>query len=1403
MANELVLDLRLETGNVVGVIKKVTDAISSFESAVQKADAALENLWTQFEQGKQRVPEDMLSGLTNVVAGITNGFVSIVETAGKAMGTVDTVQKIGGAIFELGAKMENVGGFTGKLGTKIGEMGIKFSSFGDTIGTVLTKNVSHFFTKAGGSALGLAGKLAGVGAAGIAAFSAGWGIGRKISEFLGLDKHVEKFFSKTLDFLGLIPKAAKYEPGKRTLELGKERDLLNELGKKYGIHSENLIELRRELYKNKDAYNELSPEEQKRLKRFMEKDMHMQAYLKKEREAQGALKGTAQANKEVSQEMQKTTVNQDELNKKLGKNKVDVDKVTSSLNIMTDKGLKELNKETNAMVAVWKNSEAAMGGNIKLTDAQKDSLQAQMDKYVEMGQKVPANLQSIADKHGILTSKQQEWKEKTDAMKESLGLLTTEGARELREETDILVSTVERNKTAFENNSVAAATMRDRIQEQLDKYEGMNNVPDKLKALADEYGVVTSKQEALLGSLGILTKSGMSDLNDETTNLVDTLNDNSDAFDKNSTKARLAKEEIEKQVEKYKRLGEDAPPELLKVQKKFEDVEISTDEARKAQDEYSASLGFVKKEDVTAELDKMTIALKEQATQYKNNPELIAALTKKIEELRKKAEQSGADVPEAFDKQSKAVKAASDDYEKNKKKVINLTDEQKKMADALGMSDEKFKKFSDTTGKIGKKLSKISGHGKEVLGFLENTGIVSGETAKALGGLLDGVGQIGAGFTELAKNPFSGTMKILGGVVKSATNLFKLFAGDGVGEAIDREREMIDISEEMEEKIRDLEDALGDTHAATSMLMSEIIAEAEINEENFANYAQRTRDILCDLDSGALSIGETQEAIGSAFNELLSDAQRLGTEGSKEMIALLGDVRGRGLEVAEMQDYVNEKLDSGVSALQSYLGTFADTGAIREEIAALNAEFAAGTLTAEEAMAKEDELTLKQQELSAATADVTANWDFMQVAAMSTFHALEAQGHSFVEIVGMMQGQLSDIGQMARDNGLEISEGLQAMTDLSTFVSQHEGLATRIDSTRVMMEALGDSAFLTGNDFAMFAEQTGMQFEEVMTKTNDQEMALRLISPALEDLIKYSESYGYQIDDNTQALIDQAREEGVLAKEKHTDQEVTNRLLLSIAEAWGAHIPAGLRKFGEEFDESMSGVNKKTKDLEDNLSDVEEQFNGGLTKAVEDMETAAGTSFTNVKKQTGAWGDSLESVRKKITGNLTKAVKDFDKEYKDAMSGRSVITETLKWHTSLEDVDTKIKGDLVGTAHEMDAKFSHTLRNLKIKLKEAGVEGGAADQAFKKMADKMEKMNKLQKAERIEAWTPEETQRIRTTPIARMNLSDEKHERRKGDIIFEHITIQSENGEEAVKDFMTALKNNKYGVKNLIRKVAR
>jgi len=495
---------------------------------------------------------------------------------------------------------------------------------------------------------------------------------------------------------------------------------------------------------------------------------------------------------------------------------------------------------------------------------------------------------------------------------------------------------------------------------------------------------------------------------------------------------------------------------------------------------------------------------------------------------------------------------------------------------------------------LAKDLQQLSKLIPQAAELLSEFGIIGESTAKMLTQIGKGIGSIAGGLETITKGGanffdyLSGGISLLSGIGTIAKGILEgiasLFKGDGIGEAIDRERQNIDISQSMEKIIRETEEAIGDTHAAISLHFKEIVQEAEITVDNISNYWQRTRDILADLDRGTLSAREAATSIGESFNALLTEAQRLGTEGSKEMLALIGDVRNRGLEVAEITEYINSKLMRNIDAIGNYISTFKDIGAIKGELQALNNEIANGNLTGREAAEIQQQLILKQEELSQAIQDVAANWDFVQAGTLSTFHALEAQGFSFYDICKMMGSQLNWIAQTAKQSGLEVSEGLKAMTNMADFINQNQELAQRIESTRQMMEGLANTDFFNETDFNMFLTQTRNQYQEILTLTGDEEMALRLISPILQDIIKYSGSYNLSIDEETQAIINLAAEHKVLGQEEKTHYEITNEILLSIAEALGAKIPEGLRESVKATRQSVSDMTGEFGKLQSSIS---------------------------------------------------------------------------------------------------------------------------------------------------------------------------------------------------------------------------
>jgi TP901 family phage tail tape measure protein len=616
------------------------------------------------------------------------------------------------------------------------------------------------------------------------------------------------------------------------------------------------------------------------------------------------------------------------------------------------------------------------------------------------------------------------------------------------------------------------------------------------------------------------------------------------------------------------------------------------DETTNKMGEYLDKIGLLssqKLKELQQETDIYTKIVTDNANELGINQAALLKVKEEIEKIQAAYQNAGQEVPPEVQKLTEMVDSLDYSFGNlgkevrfSKDVIHSTTPDIDLMKESVAAADEMTMTFEEHLEDLAKDLFQLSSLLLQATDFLSEFGIIGEGTANMLSNIGKGIGSIAGGLESITKegaNFFdyvSGGISLLSGFGAIAKGIFdgiaSLFTGDGVGKAIDRERQNIDISESMEEIIRQTEEVIGNTHAAISLHFKEIVQEADITISNIANYWQRARDILADLDRGTLSAQEAAASVGESFNALLAQAQRLGTEGSREMIQLIGDVRNRGLEVAEITEYVNSKLTENVKAISTYISTFKDIGGIRTEIEALNAELAEGNLTNQEATEIQQQLILKQEELSGAIQDVAANWDFVQAGIMSTFHAWEAQGFSFIEICKMMGSDLNWIAQTAKETGLEVSERLQAMTNMAAFINQHEELAQRIQATQTMMQGLADTDFFNETDFNMFLTQTKQHYQEILKYTDDEEMALRLISPILQDIIKYSESYNFVIDEETQGIINLANEHKVLGQEEKSHYEVTNELLYLIAEALGAKIPEGLREMMRATRETVADM---------------------------------------------------------------------------------------------------------------------------------------------------------------------------------------------------------------------------------------
>lgn len=254
--------------------------------------------------------------------------------------------------------------------------------------------------------------------------------------------------------------------------------------------------------------------------------------------------------------------------------------------------------------------------------------------------------------------------------------------------------------------------------------------------------------------------------------------------------------------------------------------------------------------------------------------------------------------------------AAMKEYEKilaslGGKAVPDFSDQEKKAADATDKMNVSMKDASALAQALGDALY--------MMGVDGNSGILQA---------VDGLGMMAQGLDRMgdAKNLLQSVTAgfgLLGSAVTIVTGIIDLFAGDGIGEAMDRENRWMGVNADLQESIRKLAEEMGSTHAATSQYLDQIIEDTDISIQSFDDWTLRLRGILSDLDQGKMTSAETTKEIGDAFTQLIAKAKILGTEGSREMLNMFSDLGGRGLAVDEIQEYILQSITAGLDGYKA------------------------------------------------------------------------------------------------------------------------------------------------------------------------------------------------------------------------------------------------------------------------------------------------------------------------------------------------------------------------------------------------------------------------------------------------------------------------------------------------------
>jgi len=356
-----------------------------------------------------------------------------------------------------------------------------------------------------------------------------------------------------------------------------------------------------------------------------------------------------------------------------------------------------------------------------------------------------------------------------------------------------------------------------------------------------------------------------------------------------------------------------------------------------------------------------------------------------------------------------------------------------------------------------------------------------GSVSKSLGGF------VGGGLGQWAGQAFKGAASLLGGgagqlfgALSTAIPVVGAFIGPIIGGLLGK--------------------LFGGGQAAqTAKMRQEWIAQAgglaEIRKQ--ADYAGFSLDKLLSTKKTKTFEAEVKrlEAAFKATQErvqaLVTDLQKLGTSGALitgDLIKRLGADKSKAEVQQALGEFLTQQTDKGLAALQG----------IAEGAAPLTT--GAGSALAGAAAAFFQQL----RELGA-----------------TTYEAL-------TKLAPTIEGLAAKLGKLGIGGGAAFDR-LVRFSRLAS--DQFAGpLVSSVDQVGQLLTALANTGWLDAEMFAGLASQAGMAFAKLVEGGTAADDAMLLLQPTLQRIWELEQQFGWSVDESTQALIDQAREAGLIGE---------------------------------------------------------------------------------------------------------------------------------------------------------------------------------------------------------------------------------------------------------------------------------
>ena len=489
-------------------------------------------------------------------------------------------------------------------------------------------------------------------------------------------------------------------------------------------------------------------------------------------------------------------------------------------------------------------------------------------------------------------------------------------------------------------------------------------------------------------------------------------------------------------------------------------------------------------------------------------------------------------------------------------------------------------------GGIGGALKAIGAQAGSVLGgSLGSTlGSKLGEMGSKMGGM---AGKLLGGLAGMA-GPIGAAIGALAGPLIGAIG--KLFSGPTVAESVrETSKKMFTkgISVGLSEAIQETRESVGSDFAAMMMHMSSIIDEqGGVMAMGIEKAVRRVRDIFSAVEQGSLSTAQAATTFGESFTKIADALVESGEIASAKFTELI--------------------------TLAEKFGTTAETLKFVGEQSKLVAQGVAA--------------------IAASGVKTKAELEDLGLVAVASFESALAAGMSFTDAVKAHGPAIDAVIEAQKSLGITTDNvALRQLAQFTERVKNNEALVAGVEALDGTMLALSRTGALNAETLGAMERQGLRMYEKLIAAGFDQNEAIIMMGPSLKTMMEAHEKLGIPIDENTQRLIDQAKESGTLEEKQKT--------------GWGA-VESAVMKVVESLDrflERLGGIDRGLRDLPREIhtrvrvTEEIERGSGGGGYAQENFQHGTGGKFVDFGSGTPAILHGKERVQTLAEGQREAA----------------------------------------------------------------------------------------------------------------------------------------------------------------------